>query len=72
MPPDHPWWKWVPLVSDVAEIMQLEHGSSCPDQAASVWPRVKGPPGDIVFVLFLTLREFGGGVKNPLDVVASA
>ena len=45
MPDGHPRWKWVPLVKDVAEIMQLQEGAASPDEARKVWGRVKAPTG---------------------------
>ena len=45
MPDGHPRWKWVPLLSDVAETLRLEAGSSSPDQAASLCSRVRAQPG---------------------------
>eukprot|EP00974_Lingulodinium_polyedra_P065848 6369251-Lingulodinium_polyedra.AAC.1 len=38
--------KWVPLVADVAEILQLQDGSASLDAAGKLWPRVHEPIGD--------------------------
>jgi len=43
MPEGHPRWNWVPLVPDVAAVLQFEVGAASPEQAAKVWSRAKAP-----------------------------
>ena len=39
--------KWVPLVPDVAEILELTGGSASPEQASRLWPRVNRAEEDL-------------------------
>ena len=39
MPSGHTPWQWVPLLPDVAQVLQLSEGARSPDAAEQAWPR---------------------------------
>ena len=47
VPAGHSQWKWVPLIPQVAEVLQLAEGAADPEVAKTVWPSVtKQDAGD--------------------------
>ena len=48
MPQGHTPWRWVPLLPDVAQVLQLGEGASHPDAADRAWVRVNPPAEGVV------------------------